>query len=87
MPSLRSVQVLLAAYAEGPLVEVLEELVGPIIAAIEAGHIGTLWDKNKDADLKVLEVPQACKKCNQVWPCEAIRHARKKQGPVQRGRK
>ena len=44
--------------------------------AIEAGHIGDGWIKNKNPDLKVAEIATICKKCKTPWPCFDIARAR-----------
>lgn len=44
--------------------------------AVEAGHIGGAFVKNKDESLKVAEIATVCKLCKTPWPCSAIAKAR-----------
>lgn len=49
---------------------------GSTISAIEEGHIGAEWYRNKDVTLNVDELPKKCIICGTSWPCEVIRFTR-----------
>lgn len=47
-----------------------------VAEAVEAGHVGGSFVKNKDESLSVMEIPTVCKKCKTPWPCSVIAKAR-----------